>query len=152
MVNTISFPQADDFSKIVSLLNISNEDYLNYNTKLKIVLNNISDRQIAYYISAARFLGIIEIRDGRKVFSEEAIKIREMNSIMQAELMSIILRKPVFSKVYVYTQLFGRQDIDEIRSIIEEFYPNYSDAICKRRAQTVMSWIEWIIHQLNKGE
>ena len=32
----------------------------------------------------------------------------------------------------------------EVADMIKENYPNYGDAICERRAQTVLKWIEWI--------
>lgn len=140
-----TFPQADDFSKIEALIDIENEETLNDIDKLKQVLGNISNRQISYYISAATFIGIIEIKDKMKYFSKEIKKARESNSVMKtAVLISLILRSPVFSKVFTYTRLFGKQDAEDVKGAIKEFYPNYSEAIYKRRSQTVVSWINWI--------
>jgi hypothetical protein len=46
--------------------------------------------------------------------------------------------------------MFGKQEIETVADIIKRHYPDYSDAIYLRRAQTVVSWIDWIINKLNK--
>lgn len=55
---------------------------------------------------------------------------------------------PIFGKVYVLSKMVGQQDINEIAYLIKETYPNYSDAICERRAQTVLKWVEWILEKM----
>ena len=59
---------------------------------------------------------------------------------------------PIFNKIYVNTMLFGKQDTDDIISVIKEHYPMYSDAIFERRAQTASSWINWIFSQIEAGK
>lgn len=148
MDKTTPFPQADDFSKIESLLNLSNEMDLNDNVKLKSFLGDISDRQISYYISASIFLGLIEIKENKRFYTKKAEKIRNLNSVMQtAELIALILNNQVFSKIYSYTILLGRQEIEDVKAVLKHFYPNYSEAIYSRRSQTVISWIEWILQK-----
>ena len=147
-MDSVPFPQADDFEKIVTIVNISDSIALNDSVKLSQTLGGITDRQVAYYLSAATFLGLIESEKGQKKFAQKCLEIRNMNSYLQtAELISLILKNPVFSKVYSYTIVIGIQEVEDIKEVIKEYYPQYSDAIYERRAQTVSSWINWIIEK-----
>ena len=147
-MDSVPFPQADDFEKIVTIVNISDSNALNDSVKLSQTLGGITDRQVAYYLSAATFLGLIESEKGQKKFTPKCLEIRNMNSYLQtAELISLILQNPVFSKVYSYTIVIGIQEVEDIKEVIKEYYPQYSDAIYERRAQTVSSWINWIIEK-----
>lgn len=147
-MDSVPFPQADDFEKIVTIVNISDSNALNDSVKLSQTLGGITDRQVAYYLSAATFLGLIESDKGQKKFAQKCLEIRNMNSYLQtAELISLILQNPVFSKVYSYTIVIGIQEVEDIKEVIKEYYPQYSDAIYERRAQTVSSWINWIIEK-----
>ncbi len=149
MQNNIPFPQADDFNKIIAIVNISKKEDLNNNELIKIILGEISDRQVNYYISAASFLGIIAIEKRKRIFTEFGIYLRQINSVLQeVELISAILSLPVFGKVFVLKKMIGEQNVNDIASLIKEIYPNYSDAICNRRAQTVLKWVEWILDKL----
>lgn len=148
MDNFIPFPQADDFEKIVFILNISNEEDLNNIFKMKVLLGNISDRQVSYYLSAASFLGLLVTTNGKKYFSLYATRLRKQNSYMQiAELISLVLQNPIFNKVYIFSILFGKQEVEDVATIIKTYYPLYSDAICFRRSQTVLSWVKWIVEK-----
>lgn len=147
-MDSVPFPQADDFEKIVTIVNISDSNALNDSVKLSQTLGGITDRQVAYYLSAATFLGLIVSDKGQKKFAQKCLEIRNMNSYLQtAELISLILQNPVFSKVYSYTIVIGIQEVEDIKEVIKEYYPQYSDAIYERRAQTVSSWINWIIEK-----
>ena len=55
----IPFPQADDFEKIITILNLSNESLLKNSDSLSSILGGISIRQVSYYLSAAMYLGLI---------------------------------------------------------------------------------------------
>lgn len=150
MDNIIPFPQADDFDKIIQIINFPNDEDLNNITMISSRLGDISGRQVSYYISATMFLGFIESKNEKKVFTQQALRIRSLNSYMQiAEIISVMLLNPVFNKVFVNTILFGKQEIDDISIIIKQYYPNYSDTIYKRRSQTVISWVDWIIKHTN---
>ena len=147
MGNNMPFPQADDFDKIVALVNIVNEEDLNNNEKVKVVLGEISERQISYYISASSFLGIILTQKRKRKFTNFGNHLRRCNSVMQEiELITAILRLPVFSKVYVLNKIVGTIDSSEVADMIKE---NYGEAICERRAQTVLKWVEWVIEKIN---
>ena len=64
----IPFPQADDFSKVILLINFPKEK-LKDNEYIKTNLGNITERQVSYYVSAAQYLNIIDSKrvEGKNV-------------------------------------------------------------------------------------
>lgn len=150
MDNKAPFPQADDFDKVIALIERCNNRTLNDNRFVSSVLGEISDRQVMYYLSAVAYLGIIRLERGCREFTEYGCKIKEMSTyIREIELISIILKLPVFSKVFVLEKKIGHQTCDDVSSLIKEAFPEFSDSICERRAQTVIKWIEWVNNKLN---
>lgn len=150
MDKSVPFPQADDFDKIIEILQFHNEEDLNDVMKISSRLGDISDRQVSYYISAAMFLGFVEKKNGKRVFSKHALEIKKMNTYMRnAEIISIILLNPVFNKIYVNSVLLGQQEQEAVVDILKQYYPEYSDAILKRRSQTIISWINWVLGHLS---
>ena len=145
----IPFPQADDIQKIFVIINLSDESVLKDNEQLGIVLGNITERQVSYYLAAARYLGIINLSGNKRQYSDFGLKLRMMNSTKQEmEIISKILIDAAFNKVYIYWSMYGEQDIEDVENIIRELHPEYSDAIYHRRAQTVISWVKWINKKL----
>jgi hypothetical protein len=143
------FPQADDFRKIVDLLSVPNEFDLSNNKKVSIVLGEVTDRQVMYYLSAASFLGLIEVINGEKRFTGKGNHLRNMNSVMrEIELVSLVLQSPIFNKIYVFQCMIGKQTQQDVAEIIKQHYPSYSKSICERRAQTVLKWVEYITKKL----
>ena len=140
------FPQANDLEKIIKIINVPDTDIILNDDRLGEYLDGITSRQARYYIAAAKFLSILDIN---KHFSEEGEKLRGMNEYMQrVELVRIVLANTVFGTVFLSEKILGitlsRQDIAEI---IEKEYPEYCEAIYLRRAQTVISWVNWINEQ-----
>ena len=66
-----------------------------------------------------------------------------------AEIITIILGDPVFRKTYVFQKLYGERVIDDIELLIKEYHPECTNEVCHRRAQTVISWVKWIIKKIN---
>ena len=150
MENNAPFPQADDFEKIVNLINVCDDSNLSDNRYVSAALGDVTDRQVLYYLSAAAYLGLVENSRGSRKFTEYGLKVKSMPSYSQEiELMSIILKLPVFSKVFVLEKKVGHQTVDDVAEVIKEVFPDFSDSICERRAQTVIKWIEWVINRLD---
>ncbi len=144
----IPFPQADDIGKIITIINISNEDYLSDSYKMSMILGNISQRQVSYYLSAASYFGIIQSKDRRKEFTEVGVLLRNMNSSMQnAELINLVLQDPVFRKTFIYQKMYGDREIGDVENLIKEYHPECTNEVCHRRAQTVISWVNWILQK-----
>lgn len=146
MNNEIPFPQADDFDKVYKLIKIPDENLLSDFDYVAKYLGNITDRQVSYYLSAAMYLGLIS-RD--KNITSLGNKIRRMSNRMQvAELIKLLLSDEIILNAYVYDRVTGMQiSSSQIEEMIKDKHPDYSDSICKRRAQTVLSWAAWIIEQ-----
>ena len=140
------FPQANDLEKVVQIINVPDEETVLNDEALGIYLDGITGRQARYYIAAAKYLGVL---DSSKHFTESGKKLRSMNTYMQkVELIRLVLSDVVFGTVFITEKVLGmtlsREDVVEI---IEKEYPDYCDAIYPRRAQTVMSWINWVNDQ-----
>ena len=143
MTNSIPFPQADDFNKIVLILNITDEELLGDTQYMQKYLQNITKRQISYFLSAAIYLGII---DKNKKFTKIGKRLRQSsNSIQKAELVNILLSDQIIRYSFSYERVHKIQLTNNyISSMIKEKYPDYSIQTCRRRASTVRGWIDWI--------
>ena len=141
--NKIPFPQANDFEKIIKLLQISDEEVLLNDDALGEYLDGISSRQARYYIAAAKYIGLV---DSEKRFSKLGRKIKNLNEYLQKiELIRLLLSDPVFGKVYITEKVMHLSlDTADIAEIIEQEHPGYCEAIYLRRTQTVKKWLGWV--------
>ncbi len=144
----IPFPQADDFEKVVALTNIEDESMLADKTYVSELLGGISERQVAYYTNAAKYLGII---DNNKTFTEVGKRIRNLNQYLQrVEFIRLLMSDKVVGRAFISEKLMDIElEFDDIKALIYEEYPNYSEDIYIRRGRTVVKWIEWINNQFN---
>ena len=89
----IPFPQANDFDKIIKIIDIEKEEDLKNKDYMLEYLDLGTERQISYYISACEFLGVIY----KHKFTEFGIEIRnaclETLSLIHIFLMLYILQK-----------------------------------------------------------
>ena len=137
------FPQANDFNKILLLLNIDNESLFNDKEYLKIYLDLGTERQISYYLSAFQFLGLI---DDEKKFTSYALDIKNQSyDIKILMLCRTIISLPVFGEVFFEKYLFNVDfSTDQIAQLISIIYDIENYEVCKRRTSTVMRWLKWI--------
>ena len=142
--NSVPFPQANDFEKIIKLLEV-NEDKLKDNDYLKELLSLGTDRQISYYLSACEFLGLILKRQ----FTEVAKELKSVsNDIRVLKLSQLIVSMPVFGEVFFMRYYYNSNPrIDEISQMISILYKIDNYEVCKRRASTVIKWLSWIDEQ-----
>ena len=96
----IPFPQANDFNKIYNLICMDDESKLIDKEYLKTYLNLGTERQIAYYLSACEFLGVI---NRSKEYTELGKNIRNTNSDLRIVMIcKIIISIIIFIKIYSY--------------------------------------------------
>lgn len=96
-MNKYPFPQANDFEKVISVLSSEEDELDNYAIMSK-TLGDLENRQVDYYISAAKYLGLI---DDSKKFTEDGRKIRMMFPVQRSiALAGLILKDDIFSRVY----------------------------------------------------
>jgi hypothetical protein len=137
------FPQANDFNKVIKLLN-TNEEQLTNKKILQEVIDVSTERQVQYYISACQFLGLI---DENCKFTNVALKIRQScfdNKIIS--LSRLIVSTPVFGEVFFKKYIYNEDSSkDEIAQLISDLWESGDGfAVCYRRAGTVKKWLEWI--------
>lgn len=139
----IPFPQADDFSKILKIININNPLDIKNNGIMKIILGGISDRQVQYYVTAVIFLGIL---DPHKNLTNLGSEIRALNEYNQKILICrLIVSNPIFGEVYFSEKILGcTLNREDIVCIMKKYLTYTSEEVYIRRAQTVIKWIEWI--------
>ena len=148
MTNNVPFPQADDFEKVILIVNITDEELLRDTAFMKKYLKGITGRQVSYFLSAAMYLNLIN-KD--KKFTNLGMRIRSIsNHKMQIiELLNVLMNDDIIRYAFLYEKI---QHVplknDYIAKMILNKYPNYSTQTCRRRGQTVRGWVEWMKKQL----
>lgn len=139
----IPFPQANDFNKIYLLLNIEDERKLKDKNFLMNYVNLGTERQIAYYLSACEFLGLI---DKDKNFTLSGKEFRKSSvDLKLLKLCRLIVSLPVFGEVFFMKYLYNEDlSTDDITQLIGAIYGIDNYEVCKRRTSTVLKWIDWI--------
>lgn len=145
------FPQANDFNKVVSILNIENEETLQSDRLLGAYLDGIAERQSRYYVSAAQY---VEFLDQERHFTNFARRIRAYNdSSQRVFILQKLLGDTVIGRIYVSEKLYDiKYQKSDVIDIIKEQYPAYTDLILARRAQCALAWVNWVKKQLNEIE
>lgn len=147
----ISFPQADNFRRIIDLVSILKEKSL---TKEEITINYQFDaRQTNYYTDAARYLGLVDkylnttTRDVTfklTIEGECVVELGYKRKILY--FIRKILENEVFYKTYKETLENGKiPSKQEICQIMNSCELNLSQSTTERRSSTVRAWIEWIL-------
>lgn len=144
----IPFPQANDFNKIIKIIQIVEEKNLSDNSYLLTYLEIGSERQIDYYLSACEFLGLID----KRLFTPLCLEIKGLNySMFINKICKIIVSSPVFGEVFFTEYLNGlKLSNKEISQFISDVYSIDNIEVCNRRASTVRNWLDWIYE--NKTE
>ncbi|MDD4992289.1 MAG: transcriptional regulator [Paludibacter sp.] len=155
----IPFPQADSFERIINLCEIlcnkvsitKDELILEYDFKES---DTFDMRQVDYYTNAARYLGFVEkgrnenneicfysSQSGKNLFD---LSIKER----QIEFSKTILSHLVFNRVLsVYFKQAEIPSKTQVVQIMKEcnLHKIDSEVTFKRRASTILSWLNWIL-------
>ncbi|MDD6155958.1 MAG: hypothetical protein PUB52_02980 [Lachnospiraceae bacterium] len=145
----VPFPQADDFEKVVKIINIEEEQKIKDTKYMSVYLEGVSERQVGYYVNAAIYLGLLT---KNKDFSDLGKGIREKNSFLQtASLIQVLLSDRIIGTAFVLRRLMNKSiDRNDVAEMIQKEYPDYCEDIYIRRAQTVLSWTSWIDNQVKE--
>lgn len=148
----VPFPQADSFERVVDLLSLLMEK----NLSVEEITDNYSftSRQTDYYSNAGRYLGFITKKhENNNVFYCLTKKgIETMSKPFKQKYLSIInsiLEHEVFYKAFKIR--LNKKSILETKEIVRimkecSIYKVESNETFERRAQTIKSWIEWILN------
>ena len=143
---SIPFPQADTFYRVLDFINILNDSEMKINEIAE--LYEFDERQGSYYSAAARYLGFVESEHGGYKLTEAGKQLMKLDhkSKNLSIVKSIISHKPFYLALEQYLNN-GYTDNSEIAlSILKESPKVNSPETAKRRAQSVSSWIRWIIN------
>ncbi len=152
----IPFPQADNMKRIINLCELL---YNKEMTRDEIATTyDFDPRQTNYYADAGRYLGIIDKKkeDGDIVYflTNEGKELFKVNlKKRQLKFVELILRHNVFNKALKeYFRLGQIPSKDSIVEIMKEsdLYRVSSNSTFYRRAQTIKSWINWILELIIK--
>lgn len=151
--NQIPFIQADNFERIISLLENMHENPM---TGEEIeALMQFTSRQRDYYFNAGRYLGLFEKFKEDKVtkyrLTTSGINVFQKNyKERQLELVRLILSHRIFRDLFEETVHSGYMP-DRSRVIELELQYNVcnSSSVASRRASSVLSWLNWIFNLTN---
>ena len=148
----LPFPQADSFDRIVNLCELLKQR--GFISKNYITQNyDFNHRQTDYYSNAAKYLGLIEFvhknrqigcmltKKGAYIFNQPIVE-------RQLEFVKLILSHATFQKTLKL--YFDKGNVPTKEEIVEimknaKLYKIDSEQTYKRRASTVISWINWIL-------
>lgn len=151
----IAFPQADSFSRIVDFLALLVDGPKTKENLITTTTFNVVDRQIAYYTTAARYLGLAEsyrdVNAGPSYrLTAKGLSIMKMSYKRKyLSLAACILEHKVFQQVLNEQLMNGGNQIGKPR-IMElmknaNLYNIDSDKTYFRRAGTIQAWVDWIL-------
>ena len=138
----ITFPQANQFERVIAIMSLEKSSDLQSDDILMSILDNITYRQVQYYLSACEYLGLI---NDNRTYTEMGEMIRNLSySEKIIQLARVVIADPIIGTVYLTERLHQMEmSVEEIAHIISKYY-QLSDAVYRRRAQTVVSWLRWL--------
>jgi hypothetical protein len=141
------FPQADKFERVVDLLALLGSGQADSQS---ITENyDFDPRQTQYYMSACRYLGLIDGAAGQYGLSKDAARIPKLGYKQKylALARRILAHKVFHETCKLYLESGGRPAKEDIIRIMKasQLRNMGSDSTFKRRAQTVVSWVEWVL-------
>lgn len=145
------FPQADSFTKVFGLLDIFKD---NINAEDVAEFYEFDTRQGSYYLSAAKYLGLIAGNYGKYKLTTDGLEIlNAYKKFRNEQLISLILKHKVFYFTYKYYLENNKfPDKKYIIELMKEYtdIPKFNkdgkeNEVFNRRASTVRGWVQWII-------
>ncbi len=153
----IAFPQADSFERVINLCELLNK-HKTLNRDDITENYDFDSRQTNYYTDAARYLGIVDKKfekgkvayflttRGKKLFNLSIFS-------RQIEFIKLILTHSAFNETLkLYFKKSEEPSKQEIVGIMKSanLYNVRSESTFQRRSSTVLSWINWILEQIEE--
>ncbi|KTD47812.1 type II restriction enzyme [Legionella quateirensis] len=140
----IPFPQADDLTKVRDTVDLIS---WGYNSKKSIAdFWQVDQRQADYYANAAMYLGFIKRNGSCWQLTNKGNTFVNLPTTRRNDLLcSSIFSYPVFfsvGKFYLQNKILPHGEI--LNTILEKYLPLSVETI-KRRSQTVLSWLNYIL-------
>jgi uncharacterized protein DUF6997/uncharacterized protein DUF6996 len=147
----VPFPQADSFARIFDLLGLL---YANERLSQEQITTTYAFdlRQTQYYSSAAMYLGLVQKRQDQTTgvhysLTDEGKNIYAMPArARRMALARSILRHRVFTRTLrLYFDNSERPAVQSVVDIMRDERIQITSTTMPRRAQTVLSWIDWVL-------
>lgn len=149
----IPFPQADSFERVIDLLTqlygaqwTLPQDYITGNYAFDL-------RQTQYYTNAGRYLGLVERGYSKERGVFYALTKRGINIMSRPPqarnlaLVECLLEHKVFwQTLNLYFARAERPTVTQVGGIMKAAKLSLDGTTIGRRAQTVLSWIDWIVN------
>ena len=101
-----------------------------------------TDRQVTYYVSACVYLGFITPNREFTEYGREVLSMPRSEKIV--EIVRRIISDPIFGYVFFMQRLLGvKLEREDIIDLMKK-HTVLTEQLYKRRAQTVVKWVEWI--------
>lgn len=149
----IPFIQADSFERVISLMEILDEEPLTTQEISEIMQFEL--RQSDYYFNAGRYLGLFkkEEIDDRGILvhlTSLGNKVLNLNyKQRQLKLVKLILNHKIFHEFFFYSYTSGTLPTrDEIKAQMRK-YNVCNEGQVDRRSRSVLSWVKWIFNLTN---
>ncbi len=153
----LPFPQANSMERIINLCELLNDN--EFISKDNITQNyDFNFRQTDYYLNAGKYLGLIsdEKRDDEigGVLTEKGLNIFKLSiKERQVEFIKQTLSHRIFNLALI--KYFQNREIPSKNEIVtlmkvSNLYNINSDVTFFRRSSTILSWINWIIKQVEE--
>lgn len=135
-----TFPQANSIPNIIKIVKSDNISFHD-SEMIKSIINVKTYRQVHYYLSSLKFLGII---DDKKNFSEYGRNLRTLkNGTFKKSLAHKIINLGIFKDVFNDEKTKTKLSLDQIVKKMDYLERGYSLTTLKRRASTVRAWVDW---------
>lgn len=109
---------------------------------------NFEQRQASYYLNACYYLDLVDENGNVTDFGRT---IMDKYEAPQTAIYERIIIDPVIGKIFSHMLLFPNEDQNLFAiNLLTPLYPEYGDAVIRRRASTLRSWCEDIIYIIRK--
>lgn len=151
-ITGIPFPQSNTFDRIVALCErLRIGDALP--NDLIYIIGVTTSRQAYYYMDAAKYLGLVQMKDGFCSLTKKGKDIQKEMPYkrMLSYIMSILSHRPFRESFMIWMRENRIPDEEEVIRIMKNT-PNiqvFGDNVYKRRSSTVRTWIKFIIQNID---
>ncbi len=148
ILNPVTFPQANDFMKVIQLTEIlldrprSTQDLAYY--------FDFDPRQARYYLDASKYLGLAQVRFGNDSFRASRLAkavFAQSGKERDAQLAELVLENEPFALVFLASLRAGRKMTnDEAYRLVKTSRElvGFSESTIRRRVSTIQNWLGWL--------
>ncbi len=100
-------------------------------------------RQVDYYLNACLYLDILDY-DGKP--TDDSIELYKLGDYLRLGIYERVLNDSLIGKIFTHYLIFPAEEIKEYAfKEVSSLYPDYKEAVIKRRVSTIISWCDEIM-------